>query len=1385
MHSKGRIRKPGVPSKQEGAHGGGGPDVGVYVQPKFGPKIPPKTDQTPESKDELTPYASSSSDGAPVTPKKSPCPSSSVSAVSGVQAAPSPISGVSAPPGDACEPATNESSKKKKGVSVKFKEDSSLSLNSSEDPSYDAKNTSCSSLSKPTEAAYTQGKRADTLQDKWRLLPAFFESRGLVSQHLASYNYLITHELRAIVRAAANRLIKSDVDPSFFLEFLDIQVGEARLEESMQQFKLTPMVCRLREISYSAPLLAELEYSRGNEIVRRRGVCIGYIPVMVKSKVCALYGKTNAEIQKLGECPLDPGGYFIVKGTEKVLLMQEQLSKNRIIVELDMKRNVCATVTSATAEAKSRTSVVLKGSRLYLRHNSFLDDIPLCIVLRAMGVETDQEIMQMIGTTAPANTTDEAAEEGNFAAAAAAGAAIYSADGAQECLSLSLQDCHTEGVLTQQQALLWLGNRLRPRMQARGFLSPVKERGLKGGKGAVDEAVDTLHRVVLAHLYSSGSDLRLKAHFLCLMASRCLHAANNRDLLDDKDYYGNKRLELAGQMLGLLFEDLFKRFCAQAKKQADYALTRYHQTRTAASSSRGGGGISMAYPDCCRNLPTDIITRGLQTALSTGTWSIKRFRMERSGVSQILSRLSYMASLGMMSRLSSQFEKGRKVSGPRSLQPSQWGVICPCDTPEGESCGLVKNLALLTHVTTDEAEMPVSRALFALGVEEMGCFNSLGGGGGGGCASPSPFNHNSNNNNVVFLVFLNGTLLGLHRRPQQLLTAVRLLRRRGFLGSFVSVHLNAAHRSIYVATDGGRLSRPLIVVEKGKPLLKQEHLEQLSRGEITFGDLLHASVLEWIDVNEENDLLIALTEERIDPLRTTHLEIEPLALLGVVAGLIAFPNHNQSPRNTYQCAMGKQAMGAIGFNQFNRCDTLLYLLVYPQQPLCKSRTLDLVHFDQLPAGQNASVAVMSYSGYDIEDAIVLNRGAVDRGFGRCYAIKKQSIEFKHYCNGSSDRAFPPPPLTGGGGVGGGAGGGSGGGSVGGGSCGVSGGASGGDRRGLPGVPSFGNRKRYGALEEDGLVGVGCRVEEDMLLANKFSPSNTKTPVSDPQSQPLSDFVPSPVRYKTPVGAYVERLLLTENAEGNRLAKVMLRQTRLPELGDKFSSRHGQKGVVGLIAPPEDMPFAEDGWQPDLIMNPHGFPSRMTVGKLLELIASKAAIIKGEIQYGSAFAQVKAEDLGKILLKAGMHYSGKQYLTCGITGVPLKAYVFVGPIYYQKLKHMVQDKIHARGRGPRQLLTRQPTEGRARDGGLRLGEMERDCLVAYGAASLLLERLVISSDAFSASVCTQCGLIGSAGGCRLCRNSSSTATVQMPYACKLLFQELMTMNVCPRISLKQA
>ena len=480
---------------------------------------------------------------------------------------------------------------------------------------------------------------------------------------------------------------------------------------------------------------------------------------------------------------------------------------------------------------------------------------------------------------------------------------------------------------------------------------------------------------------------------------------------------------------------------------------------------------------------------------------------------------------------------------------------------------------------------------------------------------------------------------------------------------------------------------------------------------------------------------------------TTHLEIEPFTLLGVCAGLIPYPHHNQSPRNTYQCAMGKQAMGTIALNQRNRIDTLLYNLVYPMKPMVKSRTIEMIGFEQLPAGQNAIVAVMSYSGYDIEDAIVLNRASLDRGYGRCLVYRNAKATLKRYANQTSDRVLGP----------------------------------------LVDAETKKPIWKHEVIDLDGIASPGLRIDNKQVLVNKSMPAVTRGDPLDAAAaaaanSATTEYRETPVTYKGPMPSYVEKVMLSSNNDEAFLIKALLRQTRRPELGDKFSSRHGQKGVTGLIVQQEDMPFNDSGVCPDMIMNPHGFPSRMTVGKLLELLGGKAGLMEGKHHYGTAFGGSKVEDIQAELVKHGYNYQGKDVLTSGITGETLQAYIYHGPVYYQKLKHMVLDKMHGRARGPRAVLTRQPTEGRSREGGLRLGEMERDCLIAYGASMLLQERLMISSDAFDVDVCDGCGLIGYSGWCHNCRSSGKVSSIRIPYACKLLFQELQAMNIVPRLKL---
>jgi DNA-directed RNA polymerase III subunit RPC2 len=570
----------------------------------------------------------------------------------------------------------------------------------------------------------------------------------------------------------------------------------------------------------------------------------------------------------------------------------------------------------------------------------------------------------------------------------------------------------------------------------------------------------------------------------------------------------------AGQMLGLLFEDALKTFNADLKRRMDKILEKksragpFEGSSLFVGSSGGDSNITTAFVRC----------------ISTGNWSIKRFHVERAGVTHVLSRLSFIAALGMMTRITSQFEKTRKVSGPRALQPSQWGMLCPSDTPEGEACGLVKNLALMTHITTEENDEPLIKIVYMLGVQDISLAT------GAELYRPG-----------VHLVQVNGILIGVVSMAKKFVRTFRKLRRAGRMPAFVSIFINHHQRVIYIASDGGRICRPLIIVEKGRSRVRTEHMQLLKAGKVTFDHFLRSGLVEYLDVNEENDSFISCYEHEIEE-GTTHLEIEPFTILGAVAGLIPYPHHNQSPRNTYQCAMGKQAIGAIAYNQLNRIDTLLYLMTYPQQPMVKTKTIELVGYDKLPAGQNATVAVMSFSGYDIEDALIVNRASADRGFGRCHVLKKQTIPMRHFNNGTEERtAFPVNPPR----------------------------------------PEI-----YRWVDQaDGTVGPGCTVSKDDVLIHRETPLDTRNP------NHAGIYKPTPISHKLPEPTNIDKVMVTES-ESERIIKILTRQTRRPELGDKFSSRHGQKGVCGLIVPQEDMPFNDQGIVPDIIMNPHGFPSRM-------------------------------------------------------------------------------------------------------------------------------------------------------------------------------------------------
>ncbi|XP_042432808.1 DNA-directed RNA polymerase III subunit 2-like [Zingiber officinale] len=1122
--------------------------------------------------------------------------------------------------------------------------------------------------------------------DKSQLISEFCTVRGLVKHHVDSYNYFIDHGIKKILQA--NNFFVCRHDPNFYLRYTNIKVGRPTVEVDHATRMLTPHECRLSDQTYAAPIMVDVEYTIANQATKNpetlAGLVIGRMPIMLRSSHCVLSGKDDDELSKLGECPLDPGGYFIVKGTEKVILIQEQLYKNHIIIDTDAKGRVTASVTSSTHETESKTVFFMDKEKIYLQLNQFNKPIPIMVILKAMGMESDQEIVQMVGRDPQYG----------------------------DLLFPSIQECASERIYTQQQALNFLDGKI-------GRSNPTHN-----GNKKTSLAMAILLDVFLAHVPLYKGNFRPRWIYAAVMLRRMLDAILNTDTFDDKDYLGNKRLELSGQMISWLFEDLFKSMNTRTLE----LVNREYEKASRSTHMNFIHYIRRNYD----------ITLGLERSISTGNWDLKRFKMHRKGVSQVVSRLSYIAVLGHMTRISPQFEKTRKASGPRALHPSQWGMFCPCDTPEGEGCGLTKNLALLTHITTDEENGPLISLCYTLGVEDLALLS------GEELHLPGSF-----------LVMFNGLIIGKHRQPKLFAGNMRKLRRRGKIGEFVSIFVNEVQHCVYIASDGGRVCRPLVIADRGISRIKDYHMKELQLGIRTFDDFLRDGLVEYLDVNEENNALIALheCENNIDDPEKkkgdiTHIEIEPLTILGVCAGLIPYPHHNKSLYDTYQCAMGKQAMGNIAYNQLCRADTLLNLLVYPQRPLLTTTTIELVGYDKLGAGQNAIVAVMSYGGYDIGGAIVMNKSSLDRGFGRCIVMKKYSVIKEIYGNQTIDRIVKP-------------------------------------RKDEPSMQ---------ILDDDGIAAPGEIIRNNDIYVNKKTPINTRKRTDNP-----TEYRKTPAVYKGPEGetSVVDRVILYSDTSNKLCIKCIIRHTRRPEIGDKFSSRHGQKGVCGAIVQQEDLPFSECGVCPDLIINPHEFISGMTLGKMFELIGGKAGVSCGRFHYGDAFEEPsvhadKVEDISNTLAKHGFSYSGKDFLYSGITGWPLQAYIFMGPIYYQKLKHMVIDKMHARATGPHVLLTRQPTAGRSQDGGLRLGEMERDCLIAHGVSMVIFERLMLSSDPYEVQVCRQCGLFGyynyksEIATCSMCKKSGDNmSTVKLPYATKLLIQELQSMNIAPRLKLDEA
>ena len=1112
---------------------------------------------------------------------------------------------------------------------------------------------------------------ADPANARWPIIEDLLSKEGIARQHLNSFNEFRERGLQSIIDEVGHIDIENAEYP------YKIQLGKVRLQQPRMMeldgsiTHITPAEGRLRNVSYASPVMMEASVVEDGKTLESRFIHIGDLPTMIKSNACILYDYSSQKLVEHGEDDKDPGGYFIINGSERVIVGLEDLSYNKIIVDRETAAGHVvhkAKVYSSIVGYRAKLELIMKNDNLIVaRIPGSPVDIPVVTLMRALGTESDKDIASSVSL----NSAIQDELEGSFEKAGDAP--------------------------TSKDAIVYISKRIAPGM--------LEEFQIKRAETLLDWGL-------LPHLGKHTENRREKARFLGEAACKLLELKLGWISPDDKDHYGNKVIKFAGQMLADLFRTAFRNLIRDMK----YQLERSGQ-------KRGINAVAAA-------IRPGIVTDKLNNAIATGNWG-----RGRVGVTQLLDRTNYLSTISHLRRIQSPLSRTQPNFEARDLHATHFGRICPSETPEGSNCGLVKNLALSAVISVLVLPQEITEKMYDLGAVDA---ESAG----------------DADRDSAARIFVDGRLVGYCADGAELAASLRSLRREFKMPAHVGVSFHGpeaegATPRLYVNCNAGRVLRPLIIVRDGRPLLTAELLARVVDKTSSWADLLRMGVIELVDANEEENCHVALDEVTK---RHTHQEIFPSAILGAGASIIPYPEHNQSPRNTYESAMAKQSLGFSTPMMNTSTYVRQHFMLYPQTPIVNTKAMSLLGLEDRPAGQNCVVAVLPFDGYNIEDAIVLSQSSVDRGLARTFFYRIYDAEAKQYPGGTRD-AFEMPGAE-------------------------------------DNIRGYKGEKAYRLLEDDGVVATESAVAGGDILIGKTSPPRFMEEYRE------FDQAAGPFRRDTSVGVrpsetgIVDTVVMTQSSEGGKMYKIRVRDMRVPEIGDKFAARHGQKGVLGMLAKNEDLPYTAEGVTPDVLINPHAFPSRMTVGMFMESITGKAAALRGTQFDGSAFLGEKMDEVRKVMDAAGFKYSGKEVMYDGRTGRRFPAEVFIGVVYYQKLHHMVADKIHARARGQVQMLTKQPTEGRARGGGLRFGEMERDCLIAYGASMILKDRLLDESDKSEIFVCERCGLVAYRDEkqrkfvCRVCGDKAKVSPVSVAYAFKLLLQEMQSLNVAPRLLIKE-
>jgi DNA-directed RNA polymerase II subunit RPB2 len=1085
--------------------------------------------------------------------------------------------------------------------------------------------------------------------EDWDVIGSYFKEghlERLVRHQIESYNHFINQQLQATIEMFNPVTVHSDhfynkelgkYSLEIMITFVHFHINRPQIHENNGATKIMfPQEARLRNFTYAANTTIdlniqyivrtgpELEFTQCFHNVLKQ-IHIGKIPVMLKSSICILSQYTHIDHNTTGECKYDPGGYFIINGSEKTVLGQERAAENKIycfqstgnsnkyLYQAEMK-SVPDYKKISPKQINMYLSKTPTGDyQIYVSIPRIRKHIPLSVLFRALGIITDKDICSKILLDLSQTKQIEM----------------------MNMLKGSIIDTHK--CYTQEEAIQYI--------TSHAMYTPMNVDKAVGFMKKREFTLEVLKQDLFPHCKTEIQKIYFTGHMACKLMKCGLKWIP----IDDRDAYANKRVDLTGTLLNNLYRNYFNKLVKDMQKQ----IVREMNTGSWKSTDDYMNIINST--NIYKIIKSTTIENGIKRALSTGDFGIKQVNSNKVGVAQVLSRLTYASSLSHLRRINTPIDKSGKLIAPRKLHNTTWGFLCPAESPEGQSVGVVKNMSYMTHVTIHAN----SEALYEYSLPYIIPHEDM---------TPLQMYEGTK-------IFINGCWIGNTYRAVEYYHDMKDKKHRSLINMYTSIVFHYHHNEIYVCNDAGRMVRPVYRVKDQKVLL-EPFIQGLKTEKVAWDNLLitaeHDCPIEYLDPAEQNNSMIAMYRKDIPQLPYTHCEIHPSTIFGVLASCIPFPEHNQSPRNTYQCAMGKQAMGIYVTNFHTRMDKTSYVLTYPTRPLVDTRVMNFLKLNEIPSGSNVTVAIMTHTGYNQEDSVMINQGAIDRGLFQITIYHTERDEDKKIHGDDEIRCKP-------------------------------------DRTKTKGT-KFGN---YDKLDSMGLMPENTLIHTMDIIMGKVIP--IKEARNDP-SKPIK-YDDHSKCYRTDEECYIDKNYTDVNGDGYSFWKCRIRALRQPAIGDKFSSRHGQKGTCGNIIPEKDMPFTANGIKPDIIINPHAIPSRMTIAQLKETLLGKILVELGMFGDGTAFMDLSVETLSKELIKLGYEGNGNELMYDGMTGQQLESSIFIGPVFYQRLKHMVLDKQHSRSIGPMVNLTRQPAEGRARDGGLRFGEMERDCWSEYTPIAL--------------------------------------------------------------------